>query len=82
MDQPVTLEVYALRIERVVVQHVQNVDLSPPTYRFDYSDPKKFSSDSRAVCNVPNEKAGLDALVDIRQNGEEIFLCCKQPGRL
>ena len=31
-----------------------------------YSDLKKFSSDFKAVYNAPNEKAGLDALADIR----------------
>ena len=33
----------------------------------DYSDLKKFSSDFKSVCNAPNEKAGLDALTDIRE---------------
>ena len=32
-----------------------------------YSDLKKFSSDFKAVYNAPSEKAGLDALVDIRE---------------
>ena len=32
-----------------------------------YSDLKKFSSDFKTVYNAPNEKAGLDALADIRE---------------
>ena len=32
-----------------------------------YSDLKKFASDFKAVYNAPNEKAGLEALADIRE---------------
>ena len=32
-----------------------------------YSDLKKFASDFKAVYNAPNEKAGLEALSDVRE---------------
>ncbi len=32
-----------------------------------YSGLKKFASDFKAVYNAPNEKAGLEALADIRE---------------
>ena len=49
------------QIQRCVIHMLRN------SFKYvNYSDLKKFSSDFKAVYNAPNEKAGLDALADIR----------------
>ena len=64
------------QIQRCVIHMLRN------SFKYvNYSDLKKFSSDFKTVYNAPNEKAGLDALADIREKwGEEIPLCRQQLG--
>ena len=50
------------QIQRCVIHMLRN------SFKYvNYSDLKKFSSDFKAVYNAPNEKAGLDALAEIRE---------------
>ena len=49
-------------IQRCVIHMLRN------SFKYvNYSDLKKFASDFKAVYNAPNEKAGLEALADIRE---------------
>ena len=49
------------QIQRCVIHMLRN------SFKYvNYSDLKKFASDFKAVYNAPNEKAGLEALADIR----------------
>ena len=48
-------------IQRCIIHMLRN------SFKYvNYSDLKKFASDFKAVYNAPNEKAGLEALADIR----------------
>ena len=50
------------QIQRCVIHMLRN------SFKYvNYSDLKKFSSDFKAVYNAPNEKAGLEALAEIRE---------------
>ena len=49
-------------IQRCVIHMLRN------SFKYvNYSDLKKFASDFKAVYNAPNEKAGLEALSDVRE---------------
>ena len=50
------------QIQRCVIHMLRN------SFKYvNYSDLKKFPSDFKAVYNAPSDKAGLDALADIRE---------------
>ena len=49
-------------IQRCVIHMLRN------SFKYvNYSDLKRFASDFKAVYNAPNEKAGLEALSDVRE---------------
>ena len=49
-------------IQRCVIHMLRN------SFKYvNYSDRKKFASDFKSVYNAPNEKAGLEALSDVRE---------------